>query len=547
MYKHILSILCICLAMTGCSKSFLDEEPNALDPDNAALSNVMGFESAIAALYEAARDQFKDSTGPFNMHIGTDIAIIGDPALPDNRNVITSITPEANMVLYYWHWAYLKMLPRANTIIAGAENNDVDWESEAQKNSYIAEAKFFRAYALEIIVNIFGKVPVVLEPVRSPKTDFYREERKKTFEIIRDDLLFATKWLPDTPPAEGRITKGVAWHLLAETYICLEEYDLAIDAASQVIDGGQYELMKERFGKYTDQPGDVFSDLFLEGNQSPASGNKEILLCYQIEYDTPGGGGQTNGNIWLRAFGPRYFDLKDPDGNAGMQVCDSLGRSPGWIRMTNYANYDIWAGDNWDDMRNSKYNIRRDWYFNAGPHAGEKVPEWSESYQYDTLYVLYPQWRKVEGESKSGVSTGRTWKDYPIIRLAETYLLRAEAYMKKGGADNLQKAADDINELRNRAHAKPITADEVTMDYILDERARELMIEELRRKTLSRTGTLYERTKKYTILETTRETIQPYHQWFPIPQQAIDANTDRPLGQNFGYPGATESEIVPLL
>ena len=79
MYKHILSILCICLAMTGCSKSFLDEEPNALDPDNAALSNVMGFESAIAALYEAARDQFKDSTGPFNMHIGTDIAIIGDP------------------------------------------------------------------------------------------------------------------------------------------------------------------------------------------------------------------------------------------------------------------------------------------------------------------------------------------------------------------------------------------------------------------------------------------------------------------------------------
>ena len=533
--------------MSGCSEKFLEETPNALDPDNAALSNVMGFESAIAALYAAARDQFKDSTGPFNMHIGTDIAAIGDPALPDNKNVITSITPQANMVLFYWHWAYLNVLPRANTIIAGAEKNDVDWESEAQKNSYIAEAKFFRAYAYELIVNLFGRVPVILEPAREPKTDFVREDRKKTLEIIRDDLKYAAQWLPETPPAEGRITQAAAWHLLSEVYICLEEYDLAIEAASKVIDSGKYELMKERFGNFKDQPGDVFSDLFLEGNQSAAAGNKEIIFCYQIEYNTPGGGGQCNGNIWLRAFGPRYFELKDPDGNAGMQVCDSLGRSTGWIRTSNYANYDIWAGDNWDDMRNSKYNIRRDWYFNAGPHAGEKVPKWSESYQYDSLYILYPRWRKVEGESKSGATTGRTWKEYPIIRLAETYLLRAEAYLKKGGDENLQKAADDINELRSRAKAKLISKEDVTMDYILDERARELMIEELRRKTLARTGTLYERVKKYALLDITKSTIQPYHQWFPIPQQAIDANTGCPLGQNYGYPGATDTEIIPLL
>ncbi len=547
MHKHIIPVLCICLFMSGCSDKFLEETPNALDPDNAALSNVMGFESAIAALHAAARDQFKDSTTPFHMHAGTDIATIGDPALSESKNVLTSITPNSQCAIFYWHWAYLNVLPRANTIIAGAENNDVDWESEAQKNSYIAEAKFFRAYAHEFLVNLYGRIPVVLEPIREPKTDFVREDRKKTLEIIRDDLIYAATWLPETPSAEGRVPQAAAWHLLSEIYICLEEYDLAIEAASKVIDSGKYELMKERFGNYKDEPGDVFSDLFLEGNQSAASGNKEILLCYQVEYDTPGGGGQCNGNIWLRAFGPRYFELKDPDGNAGMQVCDSLGRSVGWIRTSNYANYDIWAGDNWDDMRNSKYNIRRDWYFNAGPHTGEKVPKWSESYQYDSLYILYPRWRKVEGESKGGAATGRTWKDYPMFRLSETYLLRAEAYMKKGGDDNLQKAAGDINELRSRAKAKLISKEDVTMDYILDERARELMIEEPRRKTLARTGTLYERVKKYAVLEETRNTVQPYHQWFPIPQQAIDANTGCPLGQNYGYPGATDTEIIPLL
>lgn len=547
MKKYILTILTLSIFVTGCSSKFLGEKPNALDPDKAALSSVRGFESAIAALHEAARDQFKDSTTPFHMHAGTDIATIGDPALSESKNVITSITPNTQCVQFYWHWAYLKVLPRANTIIAGAENNDVEWESEAQRNSYIAEAKFFRAYAHEFLVNLYGRIPVVLEAVRTPKTDFVREDRKKTLEIIRDDLLYAAQWLPETPSAEGRVPQAAAWHLLSEVYICLQEYDLAIDAASHVIESGQYELMRERFGNFKNQPGDVFSDLFLDDNQSRAAGNREMIFCYQVEYDTPGGGGQSNGNIWLRAFGPRYFELKDPDGNAGMEVCDSLGRSVGWIRTSDYANYGIWEGDNWNDMRNSKYNIRRDWYYNAGPHKGEKVPKWSSDYQYDSLYILYPRWRKVEGESKSGASTGRTWKDYPIMRLAETYLLRAEAYMRKGGDANLQKAADDINELRGRAHAKPCTKEDVTLDYILDERARELMIEEPRRKTLARTGTLYERVRKYAVLEETRSTIQPYHQWFPIPQQAIDANTGAQLGQAFGYAGATDTEIIPLL
>src|SRR3546814_6679994 len=87
-------------------------------------------------------------------------------------------------------------------------------------------------------------------------------------------------------------------------------------------------------------------------------------------------------------------------------------------------------------------------------------------------------------------TAGALYRDRYMMRLAETYLLRAEAYLGKG--DN-QHAADDINEVRLRSNATPVAPGDVTLDYILDERARELVYEEHRRITLHRTGKLVER------------------------------------------------------
>jgi len=116
------------------------------------------------------------------------------------------------------------------------------------------------------------------------------------------------------------------------------------------------------------------------------------------------------------------------------------------------------------------------------------------------------------------------------MRLSETYLLRAEAYMNKG---DLQKAADDINVVRNRAHATPVAPAQVTMDYILDERARELFLEEERRITLNRVGKLYERTVKYN--PQIGPTMKRENVLFPIPLDAIQLNTGAVLQQNPGY------------
>jgi hypothetical protein len=117
------------------------------------------------------------------------------------------------------------------------------------------------------------------------------------------------------------------------------------------------------------------------------------------------------------------------------------------------------------------------------------------------------------------------------MRLPETYLLRAEAYLGKGQTG---PAADDINVVRTRAQAPLITAGDVTIDYILDERARELYGEEFRMLTLGRLGLIYDRTKKYG-LPAAQASIQPYNNLLPIPQSVIDLNSQVPMAQNTGY------------
>ncbi|HYH57487.1 MAG TPA: RagB/SusD family nutrient uptake outer membrane protein, partial [Anseongella sp.] len=135
-----------------------------------------------------------------------------------------------------------------------------------------------------------------------------------------------------------------------------------------------------------------------------------------------------------------------------------------------------------------------------------------------------------DAELTEGTNYGRSFKDTYIMRLAETYLLRAEAYFLSG---DLQSAANDINAVRTRAGAGQVTPAEVDLDYILDERARELIIEENRRLTLSRTGKLVERAREYN--PQSGGSIQDHHHLFPIPQSSIDANIDAELEQNEGY------------
>jgi len=138
----------------------------------------------------------------------------------------------------------------------------------------------------------------------------------------------------------------------------------------------------------------------------------------------------------------------------------------------------------------------------------------------------------------SRMGGGYTAKDCYVFRLAETYLIRAEAYL---GLGSTALAAADINTVRNRSNASSITASDVDIDYILDERARELYTEENRILTLLRLGKVYERVSQYNdnpyfnYFGLTPLEVEEHNNLWPIPQDVIDFNTGATIEQNPGY------------
>jgi len=543
--KRLYLIICQCTlgillltSLFSCKKEFLTERPlSDLDANNV-LTKPSGFESYIIGLHEAAREEVGNGDNTYFAvnFAGTDIGADAGIEYTGLQNYITNLTPNNTNVASVWNWAYTSMILRANTIINYANKPDLQdiWEDENQKNAIIAEAKFFRAYTYDLLANLYGGVPIVDSIYEVPRTDFQRASRQEVLDFARADLEFAAQWLPDLVPAEkeGRIVKAAAQHLLTEVYISLGSYEQAVESASAVINSGNYKLMTERFGSKKDQPGDVFADLFLDNNQNRSSGNLETIYVWQFESLTPGGGASSNGNHTLRNWGPFLSKIQDPNG-VSMLVTDSLGRGVGRVRGTNYFLYDIWKDGGNNDMRNSPFNMRRTFYYNNPASSYFKKEVEHKTGLDDTMRNIYPYPRKIEGSPWNGdKNSGRTGKDIIVYRLAETYLLRAEAYFRMG---DLNHAAEDINAVRNRAHAHLIQAADVSLDYILDERARELVTEEPRRRTLIRMGKLVERVRKYNLLETTRATIQDYHEVFPIPQEVIDANFSAKIEQNPGY------------
>lgn len=225
-----------------------------------------------------------------------------------------------------------------------------------------------------------------------------------------------------------------------------------------------------------------------------------------------------------RAWVPKYWN------ETGFVLCDSLG-GRGLAQIVPFK----WWIDSEDfyaptDMRNSKYSIKRDWYYNnpATPELfGKKCEVTEDTWAKCSVFPTITKFNYGKTDDDPAY-TGNN-KDRMKFRLAETYLLLAEARLQQG---NAQGAAEAINVVRKRAGAPEITASQATIDFLLDERIRELVGEELRRFTLVRTGKLVERTKKY---NSRSSKIDNDHILWPIPQSIIDSNTGADFPQNPGY------------
>ncbi|HLT08112.1 MAG TPA: RagB/SusD family nutrient uptake outer membrane protein [Cyclobacteriaceae bacterium] len=562
--KRVLAAITIALfTFTSCNEDILDEKPlDFLSPDNAYLTE-QGAMQGITAIHDRVRSAYY-SFGEFGVmnwatH-GSDLGYNGEiPAAGTlYLNSYNDMTPVWRNVVDTWNSGF-EIIQWATLLIDKVEQADpeVFQEGEVGKNKYIAEARFFRAFAYRYLVSTYGDIPLITEPVNSAKADFIRNPVAEIHALMEEDFKFGTVHLPKPgeEDAPGRITQGPAWHYLAETYLEQGRPELALEAANQVIEGYNYDLMTTRFGTKLGNDvfgsGDVFHDLFGYGNHNLPE-NKEAMWVIQVEPFIVGGGQIQSAYI----FGPRYFDLGlAPDGKKailgemynGMYTgySDTLGRPTANVRGTNLVYYYIWE-DNWNnDIRNAEHNLKRNFYFDNPESKYHKQKIDFSLYDpprpdpiADTCKILFPIHIKMTDPlnyflqpNRSG--GGITHKDWYGLRFAETLLLRAEAHLALG---NKELAAADINRVRERSNAKPVSADEVDIDYLLDERARELYGEEWRLIILRRTGKLLERVRKYNDNPLCPGAFIKEHNFrWPIPQEQIDLNVDADFPQNQGY------------
>ncbi len=562
-HKNITYILLTVFLLTACSEDFLDQDTQGIiAPDNLFVDEA-GFNAGLNGLYATVRIERaglpndNNPTGTTNnlvaemMMNGTDIMYGNRPAAFDFLNDWGDISLGAsasNGFETLFDWLY-EAINAANTIINRGENFAGDNIEPAALNRILAEARTIRAWCYRHLTFLFGDVPLVLEEStgETVRLDFERNSVAEIRAQMRADLEFAVQNLPTEFRSDGTMIRAVAQHYLTELLIIQGEYTTAIATALDAINNSGRSLVTSRYGVNASEPGTPYTDMFLEGNTNPSEGNTEVLWVFPSEFGPVGGEGN---NIMRRWFTSNYDSTSDNAPGLTVTV-DRGGRGLNRVSATNFMLnlYDPTATSAMDlmnvaDDRGGMFAWRHFFTLieidppaagNVGDTLYLRFDPSQPDPRNDRFRVFTRKWDSdtnvnTEDDPQSDAST-RSYKDFIYLRLADTYLLLAEAYFLNGNPD---RAAQTINVLRNRANAAPITPGDVTLDFILDERARELFSEEHRRYTLLRTGTWVNRTQLHN--DNASPNINEFRDvLYPIPQSFIDANIDNPIQNNPGY------------
>ncbi|QKJ31935.1 RagB/SusD family nutrient uptake outer membrane protein [Mucilaginibacter mali] len=618
--KSIIAVLTLAAVIItdGCTKrsDLVPEAPSKFTPD-VTLTTPAAFKSAVEYMNQNERIEFFGDSAPMlTEDIFSDVAVEGttDKTTPA-QDLNVRITPTANLnsddynkIGRYWE-IWWNGIHYANTVISRIDN--VKWPTTAARNAILSAAYFHRALRYYRLCNEFGDVPCVLSEEQSVNVGYFSTQRAVILKQMKTDLEFATANLTDNVD-KGEVTKGAAYHLLTKINLALGLFDDAITSASAIINGGTYKLMTNRFGIVASNAAhNVIWDLHRPENKSLGS-NTEAL--YNVIDRETLEGATANGSQVMRNCVPMWHNgtILTPT-NKKPGVVDAVtaefpltyyyGRGIGRVRGTPYSTQYIWtdatdlrhAPGNWVNMTDLVYNnsaIKTSdptWY-------GKKLQQYTAATvasvflngPRDTIRAWFgwPHYKifiNPGGVDILNATSDKWWSpprgtntDWYVFRVAETYLLRAEAYMWKGQA---AQAMADLNVVRARAQAQLLTdASKVTMSTVLDERARELFFEEPRHAELARIAFIYAQTgipsytgKVYnTVTFSTSNffydrviekndfynrgvvtnsgntfTISPYHVLWPIPQSEINLNINGHINQNKGYAGS-ETNIPAL-
>jgi len=581
--KAIYLIVALVVFNIQSCKDFLKEELVS-DVSASYYTNAVGLEDAVDATYSYMKYVYSNERAYSLTVFGTDTYTNGaDGGYKGFNWYDATLRADVDILLQTWQYLY-KGVNQANAVVGRADAvTDMDPAVKAQR---VAEAKFLRALYYFNLVRQWGDVHFSLEETvgavvtsnKTPQLDIYAQG-------IIPDLTEAIATLPVTQSDYGRATKGAALNLrgmalLTRAWLTNSAADYAAAEAdfSAVIASGTYGLVANH------------TALWDQSNQK----NKEIIFTVQNSTDVllnSGGDGVAPGE---GNRGHMYF-LMQYDNQPGMIRDIANGRPFKRFRPTTYL-LNLWGATRTIDNRYDQ-TYKHVWFVNgnnttylwtqahidAGALKKDGKPATAADIGKSRLdigdtaiyipgpgkeskYDLSPTVRAPKFRYQIILSTdaGSTnfnqfqfahtkkfmdplrptiqWmegsRDWFIMRLADTYLLRAEARLQQG---NNAGARADIITVRQRSAIAGVdmndplnTPASITLDYLLDERARELDAEQCRWYDLTRTKTLVARVNAYNADAAGR--CDNHFMYRPIPQAQLD-RTQGGYVQNCGYPG----------
>jgi len=629
----ILAPLAVASALlVSCSKDFLDPDPLSFYEPETTFQTESGLQATLAIADKGLRNNYIHYNAASNsVPIGTEY-VFSDMAKYGKTDNSSTISDFANTIVptgsfktatnddfylgFYWDEGY-NGIKYANTVLTYIDN--VTSLSEEVKRKYIGQAYFHRAYRYLNLVYQFGDIPLITKILQVPKQSYYSTKKEAIIEMITADMEKAVEWVPEQSKLAyvGLVNKGACRQLLIKCYLASGRFKEAETQADLLINQSGYSLMQGSFGTF--DPGgnpttwainrNVIWDLHRPENKVIASNREAIMVM-------PNGGVQSFLPFAsMRIFGPNWNSgtLTTPDGkqganrfasnNANYQAkydyARALGRGIGTISASYYSQHPMWvvngiedkqdlrhnsAVGNWVNMEDLKYSDKTSAYYQQNFRMKEgntqlskdTLREWFDFplykiYLHDVVNETNPNATDFQGASTGGKA------HWYLYRLAETYLLRAEARFYQG---NVGGATQDVNVIRARAGASQMYG-QVTIGDIAAERGRELYLEEWRNVELKRishclalsgqpdewgqtysktnwdkqSGTdaaggsyWYQRISHYTLYNkhqsgivvpngTKFYTMDKRNNYWPIPNSAITANIKGKLSQNYGYDG----------
>ena len=554
--KLTLAGLALAAALAGCED--LTENPVS-GVTEEFFGTAEGADAAITGAYARLRDYYGQEQEVRIGWAGTDSWRRGEQCLGNGCGGWSDYNSELNASMGQslqdlWQQSYFA-INSANTAIKFiGESTSIP---AAQQAVRLGEGRFLRALFYFNLVRNFGAVHVTLEPSEGVVVTASRTPVPEVYATaIIPDLEFAVANLPVSQSQGGRATRGAAQTLLAEVLLtrgAQGDFERARDLASAVIGSGAYSLN----GSYR--------ELFC-GPERPTGPcdfvntletNREYIFSAQFTGDQSR---DVSGNSLHWYFTSAYDAVGAPN----------LGRTLEYGRPFRRLAPSAYTLSLWNRAVDSRYNatFQTLWRSNTGPAAppaqggdtalffpgtdtvpliyrtGKRYRTFGER---DYTELVFPSLLKWQDQTKPSVAAQQSQRDRHLWRLADAYLLRAEANIRAGAPG---AAAADFNILRRRAAipagsgANDLSAAQLdslngggdrAIELLLNERARELTGEELRWYPLVRLGKLIDRVRLYN--PTARNNIQAKHLLRPIPQSQIDATQGNAASfpQNPGY------------